>query len=632
MIMAKQYRRLMAMAFLLLTALCALGFRLVDLQIWRHEEFRDEVEEKTHVTFVRQPRRGDIRDVKGNILAKSFPVKTVCADPQFIADFHPAVAKLLAPLLEMPAAELDELLQRRTTTPDGRSVPKRYVELKQKVPKERWEQIRQAMLDFPVQADEKRLPQAQQRALKALREKSIYARDDQLRVYPNQNLAAHVLGYVSTREGEAGAGILREMFGCDGIERMANGGLSGIAGWRSTSVVLNRELVSERQQDVQAQAGLNVYLTIDAGVQNIVEEELAQAIATYQPISASALVIRPKTGAIVAMANWPTFDPAHAGASPMDALRNRAISDTAEPGSTFKIVVVSAALNEKVVTLDQVFDCRSPFYYAGLWLHDHKHYENLTVEQIITKSSNIGAAKIGLQLGSERLHNYIRRFGFGTETGIPLLGEVNGVVHPLKKWSRASITHIPMGHEVAVTPLQMTFAMCAIANGGRLMRPLLIDRFEDENGQVVMKYQPQEVRQAISPEAARQTVQALKTVVSSDGTAAEAKLDHYTVAGKTGTAQKATKTGYSKDKYFSSFIGFFPADNPDLCISVVLNEPAVKEHVGGKTAAPVFRQIAERSARYLAIQTDLTPAAETIRASTATTPAALASSEKKPRL
>jgi cell division protein FtsI/penicillin-binding protein 2 len=287
----------------------------------------------------------------------------------------------------------------------------------------------------------------------------------------------------------------------------------------------------------------------------------------------------------------------------VDARRNRVIADLAEPGSTFKIVVVSGALNDGVVQLSDTFDCEhGHFYFAGRPLRDHEAYGVLSVERIITKSSNIGAAKIGIKIGASRLYDYIRNYGFGTPTGLWLPGEIGGIVHPVKKWSKVSIAQIPMGQGIAVTSLQMVMAMCAIANKGVLMRPMIVDRLEDRDHQVKAKYSPQRVRQAISEAAAEQMVTALKTVVSPEGTAAKAALAHYTVAGKTGTAQKSGgPAGYLPGKYFASFIGFFPADKPEVCISVMMDEPK-HGYYGGQIAAPVFKQIAERVANYLNIR------------------------------
>jgi cell division protein FtsI/penicillin-binding protein 2 len=346
-------------------------------------------------------------------------------------------------------------------------------------------------------------------------------------------------------------------------------------------------------------------LTIDTVIQHIVEGALVDAAKKHAPISVSAMVIRPSTGEILAMGTLPNFNPNNPGGVPPEARRNRAISDVNEPGSTFKIIVVSGALNDQIVRLTDVFDCEhGHFAYAGKVLRDHESYGDLTVEGIITKSSNIGAAKIGIKMGEARLYEYMRDFGFGTRTGIPLLGEVNGIVHPLTNWTKLSISRIPMGHEIAVTPIQIVMAMCAIANKGCLMRPMLVDRLEDRAGELVAKYYPQRVRQVISEAAARQMVQALKTVVSPEGTAAKAALEHYTVAGKTGTAQKAGPGGYLPGKYFSSFIGFFPADAPELCIYVAMDEPK-HGYYGGQTAAPIFKQIAEAAANYLNICPDL---------------------------
>jgi cell division protein FtsI/penicillin-binding protein 2 len=354
---------------------------------------------------------------------------------------------------------------------------------------------------------------------------------------------------------------------------------------------------------VEPKDGLNLVLTIDSVLQNIVESALAEAKEKHTPLSISGIVVRPRTGEILAMATLPNFDPNNPGAAPADARRNRVIADIAEPGSTFKTVVVSGALNDGVVRLSDTFDCEhGHFHFAGRVLHDHESYGVLTVEGIITHSSNIGAAKIGIKLGENRLYDYIHNFGFGTRTGLPLQGEISGIVHPVKRWSKVSIAQIPMGQGIAVTSLQMMMAMCAIANKGVLMQPMLVDRLEDRNHVVVAQYSPQRVRRVISEAAAEQMVTALKTVASPQGTAPKAALAHYTVAGKTGTAQKSGGAeGYLKGKYFASFIGFFPADNPELCISVVMDEPK-QGYYGGQIAAPVFKQIAEAAADYLNIR------------------------------
>jgi cell division protein FtsI/penicillin-binding protein 2 len=344
-------------------------------------------------------------------------------------------------------------------------------------------------------------------------------------------------------------------------------------------------------------------------LQNILESELATAMHSLSPASISGLIIRPRTGEILAMANVPTFDPNHPGASPPDALRDRLITDFHEPGSTFKIVPITGALDRQVVSLNQVFNCeQSHFLYAGAILHDAEPHGDLSVEGIITKSSNIGAAKIAIALGEIPFYQYIRAFGFGDRTGIPLPGETRGMVSSVSNWSKISIARIPMGQGIAVSPLQTAMAMSAIANQGVLMRPMLVDSLVDGAGKTVVKYNPQPVRRVAGPAAIAQMVTALKTVVTSEGTAPNARLDHYTVAGKTGTANKVENKHYVSDKYFCSFIGFFPADHPELCIAVFLDEPPKREHFGGAAAGPVFKAVAERAANYLDLKPDLLPA------------------------
>jgi cell division protein FtsI/penicillin-binding protein 2 len=602
---AIQFRRLFALAILLSTGLACLGYRLVDLQVFRHDELRAKAKQNTQRVIAREPLRGQIRDVRGVPLATSVQAKIVCADPKIIGEHWREMAHVLSPLLDINENVLAPKLQPRIVRylTNGEPVFDQYVVLKNKVRIEDWEKIHDAVTKNSYGMDESTLSKSQRTELRNLR-KSIFTEEDQLRVYPNNFLAAHVLGYV-------GAGDGGELVGRNGIELSMESQLAGVRGWRRTELDnRRREILAYRDQDVEAHDGMNVFLTIDAVLQNIVEKELAEAVREHSPISASAIMVRPRTGEILAMATIPTFDPNNPGDSPMAALRNRVICDVAEPGSTFKIVVVSGALNDNLVKLTDQFHCENGhFLYAGRVLHDHESYGILSVQNILTKSSNIGAAKIGIKMGEDRLYDYIRKFGFGDRTGLPLAGEVGGIVHPVDDWSKVSIAQIPMGHGIAVTSLQMVMAMSAIANDGRLMRPMLIDHLEDENGKVVAKYQPQVVREVVSSTAAREMVKALKTVVSSDGTAVKAKLEHYIVAGKTGTAQKAEHGHYVPGKYFASFIGFFPADNPEICISVVLDEPK-NGHYGGQTAAPFFKNIAERAANYLNIRPDILPETE----------------------
>ncbi len=589
---------MMALGILLLAAFAALAGRLVDLQVVRHEELLGLAANNTVRTIVRDPMRGQILDIRGNPLATSVPCKVICADPTMVGNYRMAVAHALAPLLETNEEYLLERLAPRFVVAGGKTNLSHYAALKRQVSLETWEQIRHAMATLSLGVNESKLKGEEKIFFSALHNHAIFATDDQKREYPGQTLASHVVGYVS--------GDGADQTGMNGIELEYNTKLSGVRGWRHTELAHDQhEIMAYRDEDVEPINGLNVVLTLDAGLQAIVEDALAAGMSQLSPISISSVMVRPRTGEILAMANCPTFNPNHPGAFKLDALRNRVIADNHEPGSTFKVVVVSGALNESMVTLNDVFNCENGhFIYAGATLHDHAAYGDLSVESIITKSSNIGAAKIGLRLGETTLHQYIRDFGFGSRTGIFLPGEVYGSVPPVKSWSKISIARIPMGQGIEVTPLQMVMAMSAIANRGLLMRPMIVDRLVDPDGHIV-KYNPQPVRQVARPEAMTKMVEALKTVVTKEGTAPKARLDHYTVAGKTGTAEKVENGHYVSDKYFSSFIGFFPADNPELCIAVYIDEPPKGDHFGGAAAGPIFKTIAERAANYLNLKPDI---------------------------
>jgi cell division protein FtsI/penicillin-binding protein 2 len=603
-----QFRKLLMLGLLLVAAFSGLGYRLVDLQCLRHSELSAKAESNTRREFVFEPRRGDVLDAKGNILATSAFAKTICADPSLMDERQAdVVARAIAPLLQMNDRALFQRLATRFRVNDkGETNLVQYVRLKQRVPAETWSKILGVMTNLSFGVDEKKLTKTEQASFRACRQKALFAENFPIRVYPNQSLAAHVLGYAQTEDVDVNGNEVSKIVGADGIERTMDEKLSGVAGWRLTETDRRgRELVSLRDQDLVAHDGLNVVLTIDSVIQGMMESALADAMEKHSPISVTGIAIRPKTGEILAMATLPNFDPNNPGAASADARRDRVVTDVMEPGSTFKIVVISGALNDHLVTLNDMFDCEhGHFAYAGRVLHDHEPFGALSVEQIITKSSNIGAAKVGIKMGEDRLHDYISNFGFGARTGLPLPGEVIGISRPVKDWSKVSVAQIPMGQGIAVTRLQMAMAMCAIANDGVLMRPMLVKRLEDQDGNVVVRYAPQSVRRVISESAAKETTEALKTVVSSDGTAAKAALEHYTVAGKTGTAQKVENGAYVHGKYVASFIGFFPADDPELCIAIVLDDPK-EGYYGGQVAGPVFKEIAERAANYLNIRPDI---------------------------
>ncbi|PWU16989.1 MAG: penicillin-binding protein 2 [Verrucomicrobia bacterium] len=605
----RQYQRLVWVTCFVAMCFGGLGYRLLVLQVFRHEELTVKASGRTERQFILEPRRGDILDAKGNPLATSTFVKTVVADPTLIGNHQAEVARAIAPILQLGESEVAaRLIPRVRQNEKGQTVTNRYVVLKKKVLPETWLKVQAAMTNLSFGVDEKKLPALERAFYRDLRKSAIFtaALDDQLRVYPNGPLAAHVLGYVGMEDKEVAGHQVSETGGKDGIERQFDSKLAGVPGWRVTETDHDgSEQVAWRKEDIEPRDGFNVVLTIDSVLQGIMEKALADGMQKQSPVSISGIMVRPRTGEILAMATIPTFDPNHQGDFSADAHRNRVITDIAEPGSTFKIVVVSGALSDGLVRLTDQFDCEhGHFYFGGRILHDHESHGILSVEQIITKSSNIGAAKVGIRMGKDRLYEHIRDYGFGARTDISLPGEVVGIAHPISDREKVKIAQIPMGQGIAVTRIQMVMAMCAIANQGVLMQPMLVDRLEDREHRVMVQYQPQRVRRVISESAARMMVEALKTVVSSEGTAPKAALEHYTVAGKTGTAQKSGGAqGYLYGKYFSSFIGFFPADNPELCISVTLDEPQ-HGHFGGQIATPIFKDIAEQAAKYLAIKPD----------------------------
>lgn len=608
-----QLQRFKLLVVMLCGAFALLALRLVDLQVMRHDELRVRAQQNTVRRIQIQPRRGDILDVHGNLLASSSMVKSVCANPSLIGTRQAEVARAIAPLLGLNEGALyQKLLQTNRVNEKGETVPRLYVALTNRVAPEAWEKVRQTMAKLPIpDLDSRKLTVAEKSFLQGLRLRAIAVEpaDDQVRKYPNGALAAHVLGFVG-RNGDTNSVEFGQMIGADGIERTFDEKLSGTPGWRVTEKDgRGNEMVALRDQDVPARDGFNVVLTIDSVVQNMLEEALENGMEKYAPDNITGIILRPRTGEILAMASLPDYDPNKVPSDPA-LRRNPLIGDVCEPGSTFKIVVVSSALQDRVVTLRDIINCdNGAFSFAGRTLHDaHGGHGLLSVESVITKSSNIGAAKIGIKLGEQRLYDHMCDFGFGMPTGIPLPAESRGILHPVNKWSKVSIAQIPMGHGIAVTRLQMAMAMATLANDGWLMRPMLVNRVEDNTGHVITQYQPQRVRQVVSEATASQMVKALKTVVAPGGTATMAALTNYTVAGKTGTAQKPGKGGYQAGKYISSFIGFFPADDPQVCISIVLDEPSKNGYYGGVVAAPIFREVARNVASYLHIPPDIGPA------------------------
>jgi cell division protein FtsI/penicillin-binding protein 2 len=437
-------------------------------------------------------------------------------------------------------------------------------------------------------------------AVKALGMRAVYGNQSHARAYPAAQLAAHVLGYVNKEETPV-----------TGIERFFDYYLRGQDGWRETERDGKRhELAQFREREVDPSDGLNVELSIDQMVQHIVEAEIARVVEEFNPKGISIIVSQPATGAVLAMANYPTYDPNefyNTKKYPIANQRNRALTDVFEPGSTFKIVPAAAALNEGIVHPGDIFQTGvARVSYKGRTLKlpsDHHTYESLSMHDIVVKSSNRGAAHLGLILGDQRLHDYSAAFGFGEKTGCDIGGEITGTLHATRNWDGLTITRLPMGHAVSATPMQVHSAMSVIANGGVLMEPMLANRIFDSDGHDVVRFQPKAKRRVVSTEVAQTVANMLADVVGEQGTARRAAIENYDIAGKTGTTQKIVNGSYSNQHHVASFSGFFPADKPSLVITVVVDEPQSRGVAyGGSFAAPAFRNIAEACIAYLGIR------------------------------
>jgi cell division protein FtsI (penicillin-binding protein 3) len=345
---------------------------------------------------------------------------------------------------------------------------------------------------------------------------------------------------------------------------------------------------------VPAKAGQTIVLTLDQSIQYKTEQALGDAVRQSRAKSGAAIVVDPKTGEILALANAPTFDPNNVSSSPAEARRNWALQNIYEPGSTFKVVAFSAAIEKGLVRPDDKIDCQmGAITVAGRVVHDHKPFGTLTITEALEKSSNVAAIKLGMRVGDETMYDYITRYGFGARTGVELPGETGGLLRPVRRWQPSSIGSIAIGQEVGVTPLQMVAAFGALANSGLRIAPHLVREIRTSNGDTLYRARPEE-RRVISPETAA-ALRGMLEGVTISGTAKKAQLDGYSAAGKTGTAQKIDpKTkAYSKTKHVASFVGFSPVNNPAVVIIVVIDEPGGAYH-GGDVAAPVFRAIAEQ--------------------------------------
>jgi len=412
------------------------------------------------------------------------------------------------------------------------------------------------------------------------------------RFYPNMEIAAHVIGFTG-----------RDPNGLEGIELKYDSTILGNTGYIITERdALGRNIDTVNTAIKDSSPGKSIILTLDKTIQFLAEKELAKAVTENNAKGGMALVMEADTGKILAMANYPTFNPNAYSRYSISQLRNRVVADSFEPGSTFKIFTIAAAIDSGRIKATDIYNCENGTYQvADKIIHDDHPHSRLSVSDIMKYSSNIGSAKIGFKTGEETLSSYLRSFGFGSRTGIDLPGEASGNLK--RNWYGVDLANISFGQGVSLSTIQLVSALSAIANGGNLMKPYLVEQILDDNGTVVQKFEPQVVRRVVSAETARKVTKMLETVTGDGGTGTNAALDGYRVAGKTGTAQKVdpvTRT-YSLSSRIGSFVGFVPADKPKLTIAVIIDEPQDVKY-GGVVAAPAFREIAKNSLAYLKIQ------------------------------
>ena len=576
-------KRLALVGLMTFAVFCAISCRLVQLHIIESPKYVAAIESQRFKLEQKRAKRGDITDIKGNLLATSYSVITVAVDPTEVELQNPREeAKLcrLAEILNLPSSLVLEKCRKEYVSyenKDGIRVtkPRRYKVIQKDV-------------------DEKTFEKIAALKIKGLTEDRKY-----IRKYPSEGLAAHVIGFVN----KEGAPVC-------GAELMCEYYLKAQDGWiLSEKDARKNEIPHLRTRDVPMSDGMNVELTIDVFLQEIAQRELQRIVEEYNPDNAAIIVSDPSTGYIGAMASYPSFDPNSYNNFPAENLKNFAISSQVEPGSTFKVVPIAAALNEQLVTQDDTFDCsKSTASYKGRILKLPKEAHTmgvLSVRQIAEKSSNRGVTQLGIMMGEKKLYEYASLFGYGKRTNIGLSGEIPGTLNPVNKWDGLTITRLPMGHAVAATPLQMHCAMSAIANDGVYMQPQLVRRvYFPKSGQEIL-FPPKRVRQAISGRTAKTMQSILTGVVGKDGTAQRAAVEGYKVAGKTGTTQKIIDNKYSTKNHVASFTGFFPADRPRLAITVVVDNPHSRGiGYGGIVAAPAFASVARQAASYLGIQTD----------------------------
>jgi cell division protein FtsI (penicillin-binding protein 3) len=564
--------RLFLVAAGVLVGYLVLAARSLQLQVLDQEVLAAFASKQIDTALEFEPRRGDIYDRNGQELAVSIDMDSLAADPQAIEDPHRA-ARQLAPLIGMSkSAVLQKLRQ-----------PRSFVWLKRCL--------------TPKQAD----------AVRALGLSGIHFVSDRRRYYPDGEVVGQVLGFVG-----------RDNHGLEGLEFSQENLLRGSADIQPGARDARGRIIytDGLPQLAGGPQGHGLRLTLDKRIQYITAKELQDTVKSFEAASGVAIVMEPATGEVLALTCYPSFNPNNFGSYKPQAWRDRAVTDAFEPGSTFKVFLAAAALDEEVIQPGDLFYCEDGKYeVCNHTIHDVHKYGWLSFSDIIRVSSNIGAAKVGQKVGATRYYKYMRAFGFGEPTGIELPGETAGIVRPPEDWHPIDLVTGSFGQGVSVSAIQLAAALSAVANDGLLMRPFLVKEVVDARGQVIERREPQVVRRVISEATAKRLKRMLADVVTPEGTGAQAALDLYSVAGKTGTAQRSNHQvrGYSDDHFTSSFIGFVPVVDPRIVVVVVINDPK-KGQYGGVVAAPAFRRIAQQTLYCLNVPPDKMEKSATLEA------------------
>jgi cell division protein FtsI/penicillin-binding protein 2 len=556
--LAKNARLYLLGAMLLFWCVAICG-RLVYLQIFRYGSFVKQAEHQQQREIPLSAKRGVIYDRAGHELAMSVLVDSAFAVPTEVKDLPTAVSLITRITGDDHNVVLADCRNHKTFCWVARKADDETIE-----------------------------------RIKSLNLQGIHFQKEPKRFYPARDLAAQVVGTVGMEDS-----------GQSGIEHAFDDELRGSAGKMFISVDARRQWFSDVEK--QPEPGENLVLTIDKNIQYIAEKELSQAIHDTQAIAGTVIVENPHTGEILALANRPTFNPNLRKEITPNALTNRAVSYVYEPGSAFKVITISAALEEKLTNPDEVFDCQmGAIVYNGMRIRDSKPHGLLPVWGVLAESSNVGTIKIALRLGEERYYKYMRAFGLGQQTGIELPGETRGITKPPSRWSKVSIAAISIGQEVGISPIQLAGMISTFANDGVYVAPRIVAGTLPPRGAIqTVAFHPVEGRRVISPYTAAEMRSMMQKVIL-EGTARRAALDGYTAGGKTGTGQKIDPaTGaYSKTKYNATFAGFAPLNNPQVVVAVILDSP-VGPHQGGQVSAPVFRRITQQVLEYLHVPHDL---------------------------